>query len=104
MHDVVLTAIESGLSFARRRADVLAADVANARTPGFTPVDLTRVPDEYAGGLVEQRRPIDTRGFAGTLEFAMAAQADTASTHRALAEQERAVLREFRAVADESRR
>jgi flagellar basal body rod protein FlgB len=93
-------AVEQGLAFARTRAIVLAADATNARTPGFQPVDIAPAGDRF--GMVV--RALDASGTAGTIERSMAASAQNSVRFRALADQERAMLREFRSVADDARR
>lgn len=94
------------MRFAQARAEVLAEDVANARTPGFVPRDAVRLErDEAAGppfGAV--LRDVAASGATGVLEYAMGAQAKNAVTYRALADQEHAMLRELRTVAEEARR
>jgi flagellar basal body rod protein FlgB len=94
-------AVEQGLAFARTRAIVLAADATNARTPGFQPVDIAPAGDRFGGMVV---RALDASGTAGTIERSMAASAKNSVRFRALADQERAMLREFRSVAEEARR
>lgn len=101
-----LEAIEAGMRFAQARAAVLADDVANARTPGFVAHDAA-----LATGDGDESAPFalvlesaSTRGPASVLEFAMSAQARNAVTYRALADQEHAMLKELRSVAEESRR
>jgi flagellar basal body rod protein FlgB len=93
-------AVEQGLAFSKTRAIILAADAANARTPGFQPVDIA--PGDRFGGMVV--RALDASGTAGTIERSMAASAQNSVRYRALADQERAMLREFRSVAEEARR
>ena len=92
------------MRFAQVRANVLADDVANARTPGFVARDAARV-DDGAGtpfGTVLQQ--VQAQGPVSVLEFAMGAQARNAVTYRALADQEHAMLKELRTVAEEERR
>ena len=106
MSELAFSLVEQGLRMARARAAVLASDAANARTPGFVAKDIATVAQsrdghfELAAAVVEPQ----TSGSSGTIEYAMGALAKTAVTYRALAEQERAMLREFRTVADEARR
>ena len=94
-------AVECGMAFARSRAIVLAADAANARTQGFQPVDIAPAGDRFGGMVV---RALSASGTAGTIERSMAASAQNSVRYRALADQERAMLREFRSVADDARR
>ena len=93
------------MRFAQTRASVLAHDVANARTPGFAPEDVRQEPDP-AGGVpfAAVLTQASASGPSGVLEYAMGAQAKNAVTYRALADQERAMLKEVRTVAEEARR
>lgn len=93
-------AVEAGLAFARTRSIVLATDATNARAPGFQPIDVA--PAGEFGGLVV--RALQTSGTAGTIERSMAASAENSVCYRALADQERSMLREFRTVAEDARR
>lgn len=106
MSDLALNDIEAGMRFARTRAALLAEDVANARTPGFVARDAALVP--RAGGesprFATVLHEVGAQGTVGVLEFAMGAQAKNAVAYRALADQERAILRELRTVAEEARR
>ncbi len=107
MGDSALSYIEAGMSFAHGRAAFLAADIANARSPGFRPVDLKLVAatsDGAGPGLRAVPVGVEAHGMVGVVEYAMTAQAKNSMTYRALADQERAMLREFRTVAEESRR
>jgi flagellar basal body rod protein FlgB len=106
MSDRGIDAIEAGMRFARARAAVLADDVANARTPGFVPHDAGLVDSEEPsrGPFAAVLQEVQARGAAGVLEFAMGAQARNAVTYRALADQEHAMLKELRTVAEEARR
>lgn len=105
MSEFALACVEEGMRFAQRRAAVLAADVANAKTPGFVAGDIAPVPQLAQDGprFAAAMRQVDT-GSSGLLEYAMGASARNSVTYRALAEQERAMLREFRVVAEEARR
>ena len=106
MSDRGLDYIEAGMRFAQTRAAVLAEDVANARTPGFVPRDAIREQGDATGGapFATVLRDVVASGAVGVLEYAMGAQAKNAATYRALADQERAMLREVRTVAEEARR
>ncbi len=106
MSDRAFDLIETGLRFARTRSVVLAEDVANARTPGFVARDVQLAPedDRAAPHFATVLRDIQVKGATGVLEFAMGAQAKNAVTYRALADQEHALLRELRTVAEEARR
>jgi flagellar basal body rod protein FlgB len=94
-------AVEAGLAFARTRAIVLATDATNARAPGFQPIDVAPAGERF-GGLVV--RALQSSGAAGTIERSMAASAENSVCYRALADQERSMLREFRTVAEDARR
>jgi flagellar basal body rod protein FlgB len=104
MSDTAFSIVEQGLRFAQERAAVLASDAANAHTLGFTPRDLTPVlePSPQGPRFAAQVRAIGEPS-AG-IESAMAATADNALRFRALADQERALLREFKTVSEEERR
>jgi flagellar basal body rod protein FlgB len=111
MSDMAFSYIEAGMRFARMRAAALAEDVANARTPGFVPHDLARAENSFASAGSPGGPPfsavlheIATHGTVGLLEYAMSAQAKNAVAYKALAEHERAMLRELRTVAEEARR
>lgn len=94
------------MRFAKMRSTVLADDVANARTPGFVARDaqLVESSDPDAPPFATVLRGVQARGAVGVLEFAMGAQAKNAVMYRALADQERAMLRELRTVAEEAKR
>jgi hypothetical protein len=106
MSDRAFDLIETGLRFARTRSAVLAEDVANARTPGFVARDAQLAPEDdgAAPRFATVLRDVQVKGATGVLEFAMGAQAKNAVTYRALADQEHALLRELRTVAEEARR
>ncbi len=110
MSDVAFSYIEAGMRFARLRAAALAEDVANARTPGFVPHDLARAENSSAGAgstgapFSAVLHEVVANGTVGVLEYAMSAQAKNAVAYKALAEQEHAMLRELRTVAEEARR
>ncbi|MBC5823629.1 MAG: hypothetical protein GIW99_06130 [Candidatus Eremiobacteraeota bacterium] len=100
-----LQAVEQGLHFLRDRAAVLASDVANARTQGFVAVDIDPVARVNSAGAVFAEAVKEVgRGKTGVLEYAMGATAQNSVAYKALAEQERAMLKEFRTVAEEARR
>src|SRR5215469_4715209 len=104
MSDRAFDAIEGGMRFAQARASVLADDVANARTPGFVAYDAARVNDDGLGApFATVLQQVQAQGPASVLEFAMGAQARNAVTYRALADQEHAMLKELRTVAEEER-
>jgi flagellar basal body rod protein FlgB len=94
-------AVEAGLAFGRARAVVLATDAANAQSQGFRAVDIAPAGERFNGLVV---RALGSGGAAGTIERAMAASAQNSVRYRALADQERAMLREFRSAADGARR
>ena len=101
-----LSIIEEGMAFAQRRAAVLASDAANVATPGFTAGDIAPEPRLSDAGI---RFAAAFHGFAsspgvGTLEHTMASTAKNSVWYRALTVQARAVLREFKTVAEELRR
>ncbi len=106
MDTTALTLVEQGMRFAQARAGVLAADVANASTPGFVARDIAPDVGLSAGGMrfAAVTQELAAGGPAGTLERAMAATAKNSVTYRALADQERAMLHELQMVAEESRR
>jgi flagellar basal body rod protein FlgB len=101
-----LSIIEQGIAVARQRAAVLASDAANASTPGFVAQDVTSEPRASSAGIRFAAILHDVRsgGSIGTLEYAMGAIAKNSVWYRALTGQVRAVLREFKTVAEESRR
>jgi flagellar basal body rod protein FlgB len=105
MNDV-FALVEQGLDIAQLRAAMLAADAANARSTGFVARDVRPVVEASEGGLrfaaaVDALQPA---GTGGVVEYAMGATAENSIRFRALAEQERSMLREFRTVAEEARR
>lgn len=93
------------MHLAQERAAVLAADAANARTPGFAVRDLAPVIEESPTGLrfASAMREAGA-GARGAIEYAMGASAENSIRFRALADQAHAMLREFRIVAEEARR
>jgi hypothetical protein len=101
-----LAFIEQAMRFARYRAAVLASDAANAGTPGFTPRDVEPAAQVTEGGLrfAAAVREVDAGGSVGAIEYAMGGIAKNSVWYRALAEQAHAMLREFRTVAEETRR
>jgi len=104
MADMGFELVEQGMRAAQDRAAVLAADAANARTPGFVPSDISPGGEVSASGIrfASVLRPV--RSGVGGLEYAMAATADNSIRFRALADQERAMLREFKTVAENTGR
>lgn len=105
MSDFGFSAVEEGMRIARARAAYLAADAANATSPGFEARDLTVAPGgsrsaPFSVALVRSGAP----GGTNIIDYTMAANAKNAVSYRALADQERAMLREFRTVAEEARR
>ncbi len=106
MSDLAIDDIEAALRFARTRAELLAEDVANARTPGYVARDAVLVPVQESGGsrFASVYADVAARGPVGILEYAMGAQARNAVTYHELAAQERSMLHELRVVAEESRR
>jgi len=106
MVDGSFALVEQGLQVAQLRGRVLAEDAANARSPGFVARDVDPAPEltdrglEFAAAL----HTAPAAGESGTIEFTMGATAENSLRFRALADQERAMLREYRTVADEARR
>jgi hypothetical protein len=100
MADSAFAKIEAGLAFGRDRAIVLAMDAADARRPGFVAVDIQQTPNGFGGFVARALGP----GASATIENAMAASAQNSVRYRALADQERSLLREFRNAADDARR
>lgn len=101
-----LALIEQAMRFARYRSAVLASDAANAGTPGFKPRDVAPIAQPTENGIrfAAAVREIDASGAVGAIEYAMGGIAKNGVWYRALADQARAMLREFRTVAEESRR
>jgi len=101
-----ISMIEEGIAFAQRRAAFLASDAANAATAGFVPRDIEPALQVSPAGVrfAAAMREIPSGSGIGTLEYAMAATAKNAVWCRALTTQARAILREFKTVAEESRR
>ncbi len=101
-----LRMVEDAMQFARYRAAVLAGDVANAGTAGFQPRDVSLSADVSDGGLrfASAMRDVSTADPVSTVEYAMGAIAKNSVWYRALTQQTRAMLREFRTVAEEERR
>jgi flagellar basal body rod protein FlgB len=97
--------MEQGMRVAQQRAVVLATDAAESGMPGFVPRDLTPVIEESGAGLrfAAALRQAPASG-GGAMEYAMGATAENSIRFRALADQERAMLHEFRAVAEDARR
>jgi len=106
MSDNAFGLVEQGMRLAQLRAAVLAEDTANARTPGFVARDVSPKLEvspsgiRFATAMLVAEKP----GEMGTIERAMGATAENAMRFRALAVQERAMLREFRSVAEDARR
>jgi len=101
-----LALIEQAMRFARYRAAVLAGDAANAGTPGFVPRDVEPAAQTTERGLrfAAAMREVDAGGPTGAIEYAMGGIAKNSVWYKALTEQARAMLREFRTVAEETRR
>ena len=98
--------IEQGLRVTQLRARALAEDAANARSTGFVARDVAPAPELTDRGLVFAAavRSAPASGESGTIEYAMGATAENSLRFRALADQERAMLREYRTVAEDERR
>jgi flagellar basal body rod protein FlgB len=69
MSDFALKNIEAAMRFARGRSAVLAADVANARTPGFIARDAARAEGEDGASFGAVLRDVDAHGTVGVLEY-----------------------------------
>lgn len=106
MADGAIGLVEQGLRVAQLRGGVLAEDAANARSTGFVARDVDPVLARTDGGLVFAAavRSAGSRGESGTVEYAMGATAENSLRFRSLADQEHAMLREYRSVAEEARR
>jgi hypothetical protein len=103
MPTVGFDALETGMAIARDRAAALSIDAAKARAPGFRPFDVAAEPAGESG-IAERVVTAKPLGASGAIEYAMGATAENSIRFRALADQERAMLREFRTVTDEARR
>jgi flagellar basal body rod protein FlgB len=106
MSDLGFGMVEDGMSAAARRAAVLASDAANALTPGFVPSDVVVgiEPTEDGIRFVSAVAQAQSGGMASDIERVMAATADNSIRFRSLADQERAMLHEYREVAEDQRR
>jgi flagellar basal body rod protein FlgB len=106
MSELGFSLVEQGMRLTQERAAVLAADAANARSTGFVARDLFPSLEASESGLrfAASVHAVHSAGVVGTIEYAMGATAENSVRFRALADQERAMLREFRTVAQESRR
>ncbi|HXW76200.1 MAG TPA: hypothetical protein VEJ20_02200 [Candidatus Eremiobacteraceae bacterium] len=106
MSDSTIPSVEDGLRACVVRGALLASDAANAHTPNFTPADLVPVSrDGLASanfGYALER--VQTQNAGAAIEAVMAATAENSIRFRSLADQEHAMLREFRTVAEELRR
>jgi len=83
----------------------LASDVANAHTKGYQAHDIEPRAVLTPSGVrfAAQIKQLAARGTS-LIERAMGATAQVMVTYRALAAQERAMLREFHTVIDEAKR
>ena len=106
MSQLAFDCVEAGLGFGQQRAAVLAADTANARTPGFVAHDVAPGLSLTPGGarFATILHEVSANGPVGLLEYAMGAQGQNLTRYHALADQERAMLHELRMVAEEARR
>ncbi|MBV8082531.1 MAG: hypothetical protein JO347_00410 [Candidatus Eremiobacteraeota bacterium] len=102
----ILRMVEDAMRAARYRQAVLASDAANATSAGFAPKDIALSVQRESGGMrfAAAIRDVPVTGAVATVEYAMGAIAKNAVWYRALAQQTRAILREFRTVAEEARR
>jgi flagellar basal body rod protein FlgB len=100
-----LRMMETAMNFARYREAVLSSDVANVNSGGFVPKDVALAPRATPGGVqfAAALREMSGNG-PGSIERAMGAIAKNAVWYRALTQQARAILREYRTVAEEARR
>jgi hypothetical protein len=98
--------VEEAMRFAHYRAAVLASDAANASSAGFQPTDVALSPRLAEGGMrfAAAVSEVQTAGPVSTVEYAMGAIAKNSVWYRALAQEARAIMREFRTVAEEVRR
>jgi hypothetical protein len=101
-----LRMMETAMAFSRYREAVLSSDAANANSAGFAPTDVGLVPHASAEGVrfAVAMRELSDRGPTGSIEYAMGGIAKNAVWYRALTQQTRAILREYRTVAEEARR
>ena len=106
MADGAIGLVEQGLRVAQLRGGVLAEDAANARSTGFVARDVEPVVARTDGGVTFAAavRTAPVLGESGAIEFAMGATAENSLRFRSLADQEHAMLREYRSVAEASRR
>lgn len=103
MNTGALGLVEQGLRFAHSRGAVLAADAANAGAQGSAAADIVPMVEETPDGA---RFAAAFRAVApaGAVDHTMGATAENSIRFRALADQERAMLREFKTIAEEARR
>jgi len=75
-------------------------------SPGFVARDIAPVDEQTDDGMrfAAAVREAAGAGESGSIEYAMGATAENSLRCRALADQERAMLREFRSVAEGARR
>lgn len=96
--------VESGMAAARFRSAVLSLDAAGSRERDFAGRDVSPEIVASADGarfaLAVRAVPSGPEG----IERAMAATAENSIRFRALADQERAMLREYRVVVEDARR
>ncbi len=105
MSAIGFNAVEQGMQFLLQRSAVLATDVADAAIPKFVAQDIQPVVRAGPAGLsIAAVRKEVSSSASGALEYAMAATAKNSVRYRALADQERAMLKELRTVVDEARR
>lgn len=106
MSEFGFASVEQGMRIAQARGAYLAADVANANSPGFVAKDVavsahaSGAGESFAAALVD----VAATGSSGVIEYAMGASAKNALSFRALADQERAMLHEFKIIAEAARR
>ena len=103
MDSGALGLVEQGLRFAHSRGAVLAADAANAGTSGGAAADIIPTVEATPGGL-RFAAALRAVASAGVVDHTMGATAENSIRFRALADQERAMLREFKTIAEEARR
>lgn len=100
-----LRLMETAMDFARYREAVLSSDVANVSSTGFVAKDVALVPRVTRRGVQFAAALRDMSGNGPvSLERAMGAIAKNEVWYRALTQQTRAILREYRTVAEEARK
>ncbi|MBV8172183.1 MAG: hypothetical protein JO219_09680 [Candidatus Eremiobacteraeota bacterium] len=98
--------MEGAMRFAQFREAMLSSDAANASSAGFEAKDVALVPRVSAAGVrfAAALRGLPASGPVASIEYAMGAIAKNAVWYRSLTQQTRAILREYKTVAEEARR